>query len=80
MGRTIKVEEAKKKEDNRQFQKRPDQRQNNQNQGFKNDGEVNIETPTLFIGGLSYNSTSDSIKAFFSSIGEVQSARVVTDK
>ena len=39
-----------------------------------------IETPTLFIGGLSFNSTNESIKEFFSSIGEVQSARVVTDK
>ncbi len=41
---------------------------------------ADIQTPTLFIGGLSYNSTSDSIKEFFSQIGEIQSARVVTDK
>jgi nucleolin len=43
-------------------------------------GSANIETPTLFIGGLSYNSTADSIRDFFSHIGEVSSARVVTDK
>jgi RNA recognition motif-containing protein len=34
----------------------------------------------LFIGGLSFNSTSDSIKEYFSGIGAVQSARVVTDR
>lgn len=39
-----------------------------------------IETPTLFIGGLSYNSTAESIQAFFSQAGQVASARVVTDK
>jgi nucleolin len=39
-----------------------------------------IATPTLFIGGLSFNSTADSIKEFFAEIGAVQSARVVTDK
>lgn len=53
------------------------------NQGGKNypqPGSANIETPTLFIGGLSYNSTADSIKDFFSQVGDVSSARVVTDK
>ena len=39
-----------------------------------------IQTPTLFIGGLSYQSTSESITDFFSSVGEVLSARVITDK
>lgn len=39
-----------------------------------------IESPTLFIGGLSYNSTADSIKEFFASVGPVNSARVVTDR
>ena len=43
-------------------------------------GSAVIETPTLFIGGLSYNSTAESIKDLFSSVGEVSSARVVTDK
>jgi RNA recognition motif-containing protein len=43
-------------------------------------GSATIETPTLFIGGLSYNSTAESIKDFFSSVGDVASARVVTDK
>jgi nucleolin len=57
--------------------------QGGQQSGGKNypePGSANIETPTLFIGGLSYNSTADSIRDFFSSIGEVSSARVVTDK
>jgi RNA recognition motif-containing protein len=30
---------------------------------------ADISTPTLFIGGLSYNSTSDSIKEFFAQAG-----------
>jgi RNA recognition motif-containing protein len=41
---------------------------------------ANIETPTLFIGGLSYNSTKESIADFFSHVGPIMNARVVTDK
>lgn len=54
--------------------------QNGGNKNYPAPGSANIETPTLFIGGLSYNSTADSIRDFFSQIGEVSSARVVTDK
>lgn len=75
MGRSLNIEESYGKN-------------NNNNQGANNNrgaprqdsGPANIETPTLFIGGLSYNSTAESIKEFFASCGEVQSARVVTDK
>ncbi|MDR0397735.1 MAG: RNA-binding protein [Candidatus Nomurabacteria bacterium] len=34
----------------------------------------------LFIGSLSYDTTDDSLKAFFESVGEVKSARVITDR
>jgi RNA recognition motif-containing protein len=34
----------------------------------------------LFIGSLAYATTDDSQKAFFETIGEVTSARVVTDR
>jgi RNA recognition motif-containing protein len=34
----------------------------------------------LFIGSLAYSTTDDSLKAFFEVIGEVESARVVTDR
>jgi RNA recognition motif-containing protein len=34
----------------------------------------------LFIGSLAYATTDDSLKAFFETIGEVVSARVVTDR
>lgn len=34
----------------------------------------------LFIGSLAYATTDDSLKAFFETIGEVTSARVVTDR
>jgi len=34
----------------------------------------------LFIGSLAYATTDDTLKAFFEAIGEVESARVVTDR
>lgn len=34
----------------------------------------------LFIGSLAYATTDDSLKAFFESVGEVSSARVITDR
>jgi RNA recognition motif-containing protein len=34
----------------------------------------------LFIGSLAYATTDDSLKAFFEQIGEVVSARVITDR
>lgn len=34
----------------------------------------------LFVGSLAYATTDDSLKAFFEQIGEVESARVITDR
>lgn len=34
----------------------------------------------LFIGSLAYATTDDTMKAFFEQIGEVASARVITDR
>lgn len=34
----------------------------------------------LFIGSLAYATTDDTMKAFFEQIGEVSSARVITDR
>lgn len=34
----------------------------------------------LFIGSLAYATTDDTLKTFFEAIGEVTSARVVTDR
>jgi RNA recognition motif-containing protein len=34
----------------------------------------------LFIGSLAYATNDDSLKAFFETIGEVASARVITDR
>ena len=34
----------------------------------------------LFIGSLAYATTDDTLKAFFEQIGEVASARVITDR
>ncbi len=37
-------------------------------------------TNKLFVGNLSWNTTDDSLKAFFAQAGNVISARVITDK
>ena len=34
----------------------------------------------LFVGSLAYATTDDSLKSFFAQIGEVTSARVITDR
>lgn len=42
--------------------------------------EYKYMSVNLFIGSLAYATTDDSLKAFFETIGEVTSARVVTDR
>jgi len=37
-------------------------------------------TNKLFVGGLSYNTTSDGLKEYFATIGNVLSANVITDR
>lgn len=84
-GRNINVEEAQGKKDNG-FQNRGNDRNggsNGQSFGgnkFPAPGDVEIKTPTLFIGGLSYNSTVESITDYFGNCGEVVRARIVTDR
>lgn len=39
-----------------------------------------MASQNLFIGSLAYATTDDSLKAFFETIGEVASARVITDR
>ena len=34
----------------------------------------------LFVGGLSWDTTDDSLKNFFSTVGTVTSAKIITDK
>ena len=34
----------------------------------------------LFVGSLAYSTTDDSLRAFFETIGEVESAHAITDK
>lgn len=34
----------------------------------------------LFVGGLSWNTTDDSLRQYFSTVGQVQSATVIMDK
>ena len=79
MGRAIKVSEAQKKDNDangRGFQNnsRP------QRTFDKPEGDAVIETSTLFIGSLSFKSTPDSMKKFFSRCGDVVGARIVTDR
>lgn len=37
-------------------------------------------TNKLFVGGLSYNTTSDGLKEYFADTGNVLSANVITDR
>ena len=82
-GRPIAVEQAQgaKKNDRGNaggnaggFQKRP------QNNSYPSQGDANITTNTLFIGGLSYNSTVESISEYFRGSGNVERVRIVTDR
>lgn len=42
--------------------------------------EASEESKTIFVGKLSYNVDNDWLKSEFESIGEIVSARVVTDR
>jgi hypothetical protein len=79
LGRNLKIEEALKKNNDGQQRGFDNARPNNAGK-FPPQGEANIETNTLFIGGLSFNSTVDSISEFFAQAGEVTSARIATDR
>jgi RNA recognition motif-containing protein len=88
MGRPIKVSEAQ----NKTFENKTGGGFNNdRNGGFNNnnraprqnqnfESNANIENPTLFIGGLSYQSTVESIQHHFKGCGNVISARIVSDR
>lgn len=39
-----------------------------------------MASQNLFIGSLAYATTDDTLRAFFEQIGEVESARVITDR
>jgi len=80
MGRSIKVEEAQGKKNNDFNRGGNNQRGGNSGASKYPQGPANIESNTLFIGGLSYNSTVDSIRGYFAQAGDVTSARIVTDK
>ncbi len=77
-GRPITVEQSLGKQNNGGdrggFQKGGNFRNNGNNSKnggnrFQSAGDANIETPTLFIGGLSYNSTRESIENYFRQAG-----------
>lgn len=85
MGRPIKVSEAQGRQDSGNRDRFSNNRnQGNQGNGFNRNnqpqGDVNIETSTLFIGNISFKSSPESMKRFFGRIGEVVSTRIVTDK
>lgn len=77
-GRNINVEESLGKKNDG-----GNNRQNGSGGGFKGrqpQGKIVVESPTLYIGGLSYNSTNDSVGEFFSHVGEIARVRVVTER
>lgn len=39
-----------------------------------------MDEQNLFVGNLAYTTNDDSLRAFFEQIGEVKSARVITDR
>lgn len=39
-----------------------------------------MEDRKLFVGGVAWATTDDSLRAFFEAIGEVEEAKVITDK
>ena len=39
-----------------------------------------MQPQNLFVGSLAYATTDESLKEFFESVGEVKSARVITDR
>jgi len=77
-GRPIKVEKSNGKADN----------PNKRNDGGKgNFGNTNdkpipdvIDSCTIFVGNMSYYSTPDTIREFFSDCGDIKDARIATDK
>lgn len=79
MGRSLTIEESQGKKPFNGAERGGNSKPFGSNQ-YPQSSNVVIETPTLFIGGISYNSTAESIKDFFSTAGPVASARVVTDR
>lgn len=80
-GRPIKVEKSNGKAEN------PNKGFNNGGQAankgsFTNDKPIPdvIESCTIFVGNMSYNSSPDSIKEFFADCGEIKDARIASDK
>jgi RNA recognition motif-containing protein len=39
-----------------------------------------MQSQNLFVGSLAFATTDDSLKSFFETIGEVKSAKVITDR
>lgn len=86
-GRSITVEQSQGKGNNDGFKKNFNnggdfQRggANNRNKFQGGEGNADIQTPTLFVGGLSYNSTVESMTDYFGQAGAVVRARIVTDR
>ena len=84
LGRQIKVSEAQNKTadgpTNGGFNNDRNGGFNKPKQNFSYESNSTIENPTIFIGGLSYQSTVESIKYHFKGCGNVTSARIVTDR
>ncbi len=70
-GRTIAVRFSSEPAPEPSFGRRPG--------GFQQRGPSGNEGNTIFIGGLSYNSTKESVQEFFSQCGNISSVRVATD-
>jgi RNA recognition motif-containing protein len=74
MGRILIVEGVEKKSSEEQ------EKEGNKNKSPSEKQKCSIETPTLFIGGLSNSSNVDSLKNFFATVGAVQNVRIIVEK
>lgn len=81
MGRTLTIEDSQGNRNDGGYA-RGSKRGGFGGRGANRDQNENakIETPILFVGNLSFDSTSNSLKDFFSEAGKVSSARIVNDR
>lgn len=80
-GRSIGVQESKGKQNDGN---KPNTRQANgkfaPTLDYNKPIPENIESTTIFVGNLSYNTTPESLREYFESVGTVVDSRIATEK
>ena len=78
-GRQIGVQESKGRQDTGRGDAQGGARQST-GPDFSKPIPDNIESTTIFVGNLSYNTTPETLRAFFEEAGTVVDSRIVTEK